>query len=305
MLTALGMNPHTKLEFAKMTIRTKALELMRLSKRQAETELKAINDEIQLNTILMTRHHDENSQNILANEIDELSSKRDIILQKQGTKLACYAKTKWYNEGERSNKYFLNLLKRRAIGGEMTKLADGGTEITDESEIREKVTEYYQTLYNSDEEVYTDPQFLNNMFEVAPQVNNEINAPITLGELWANLKHTKATTPGHDGLSNTYLKRFWNILGPLIVDAWNYSITINELPPSHKQSLLNLIPKTGKDIKQLKNWRPITLSNCDHKLITRTYNNRLLRAISSHITPTQTAYIKGRNIADNLHLLNE
>ncbi len=54
---------------------------------------------------------------------------------------------------------------------------------------------------------------------------------------------------------------------------------------------------------QLKNWRPITLSNCDHKLITRVYNNRILRAIGHHVTPTQTAYIKGRNIADNLRLL--
>jgi hypothetical protein len=54
----------------------------------------------------------------------------------------------------------------------------------------------------------------------------------------------------------------------------------------------------------LKNWRPITLSNCDHKLITRTYNQRILNAISDHIIPTQTAYIKGRNIADNLRTLN-
>jgi len=72
---------------------------------------------------------------------------------------------------------------------------------------------------------------------------------------------------------------------------------------SHRTSLLRLIPKAGKDVKQLKNWRPITLSNCDHKLVTRLYNKRLLKAISKYISPTQTAYIKGRNIADNLRLV--
>jgi hypothetical protein len=73
---------------------------------------------------------------------------------------------------------------------------------------------------------------------------------------------------------------------------------------SHQKSYLRLIPKPGKDKKELKNWRPITLSNCDHKLITKTYNSRLLKIITDYVTPTQTAYIKGRNIADNLRLLN-
>ena len=57
-----------------------------------------------------------------------------------------------------------------------------------------------------------------------------------------------------------------------------------------------------KDITLIKNWRPITLSNCDHKLNTRLYNNRILKAIENEITCTQIAYIKGRNISDNLRL---
>jgi hypothetical protein len=141
------------------------------------------------------------------------------------------------------------------------------------------------------------------MFEVSPEVNGMISAPLTVNELWTNLKNARATTPGPDGLSNTFIKKLWDIIGPLIVDAWNHSILTNELAPSHKQSLLHLIPKIGKDMTHLKNWRPITLSNCDHKLITRTYNARLLSAISEYITPTQTAYIKGHNIADNLRTL--
>jgi hypothetical protein len=76
------------------------------------------------------------------------------------------------------------------------------------------------------------------------------------------------------------------------------------MPPSHYKSYLKLIPKTGKDKIQLKNWRPITLSNCDHKLITRAYNNRLLTAIGKHISLTHTAYIKSRNITDNIRMIN-
>ncbi len=75
------------------------------------------------------------------------------------------------------------------------------------------------------------------------------------------------------------------------------------LPPSHKTSLLRLIHKKDKDTTLIKNWRPKTLSSCDHKLITRLYNNRILKSIENEITSTQTAYIKGCYISDNLRLL--
>jgi hypothetical protein len=141
------------------------------------------------------------------------------------------------------------------------------------------------------------------MFTVQQHFHYNIHAPITLDEMWNTIKSIRATTPGPDGISNLYIKMLWYILGPIILEAWNYSITTNNLPPSHKTSLLRLIPKRDKGTTLIKNWRPITLSNCDHKLITRLYNNRMLKAIENEITYTQTAYIKGRNISDNLRLL--
>ena len=119
--------------------------------------------------------------------------------------------------------------------------------------------------------------------------------------MWSTIKPIRATTPGPDGISNLYIKKLWNILGP-ILDAWNYSMNTKNLPPSHKTSLLRLISKKDKDITLIKNCRPITLSNCDHKLNTRLYNNRIIKAIENEITCTQIAYIKGRNISHNLRL---
>ncbi len=139
------------------------------------------------------------------------------------------------------------------------------------------------------------------MFSIQQHFQGNIHAPITLDEMWNTIKSIRATTP--DGISNLYIKTLWNICGPLILDAWNYSITTNNPPPSHKTSLLRLITKRDKDTTLIKNWRPITLSYCDDKLFTRLYNNRILKAIENKITNTQTVYIKGRNISDNLRLL--
>jgi hypothetical protein len=171
-------------------------------------------------------------------------------------------------------------------------------------QIRGQVTDFYHKLYNRDESaLQIDYGFFDAMFQVEAEENVSISKPVTMEELWATLKMTKATTPGPDGLSNTYLKKLWGLLGPLILNAWQFSIGAGDLPASHKKSLLRLIPKAGKDHKLIKNWRPITLSNCDHKLITRLYNARMLTILTKYINVTQTAYIKGRSIADNLRLI--
>jgi hypothetical protein len=136
------MNPHMRLEFAKMTIRTKAIEInMRLRKKE-NNELRDINDQISRNSELMKTHTDENSLNILTRELEKCKRDRDTILQRQGESLSMKAKTRWYNEGEKSNKCFLNLLKRNNVSSEMCELNINGTITTNEGEIRKGVTEF-------------------------------------------------------------------------------------------------------------------------------------------------------------------
>ena len=65
-------------------------------------------------------------------------------------------------------------------------------------------------------------------------------------------------------------------------------------------SFLRLIPKAGKDAKKLTNWRPITLSNCDHKIVTKAYSIRMAEKVKLVIKERQTAYLKGRLINDNI-----
>jgi hypothetical protein len=65
MIRATDMNPHLKLEFAKMTIRTKSIEIrMRLRKKEYN-DLRDLNDQIIQNSKLLKRYTDENSLNII------------------------------------------------------------------------------------------------------------------------------------------------------------------------------------------------------------------------------------------------
>ena len=86
---------------------------------------------------------------------------------------------------------------------------------------------------------------------------------------------------GSDGITNSVYKKLWSIVGLIILDAWKFSCVKGVLPPSHKESIITLLLKEGKNIKDIKNWGPITLSNCDSKIITKTLALRVSKASTS------------------------
>jgi len=156
------------------------------------------------------------------------------------------AKTRWYNEGERSNKYFLNLLNRNNESSEMSKLNINSRVTTKEAEKRKDVTEFYTELYNNGNHIDIDNDFFNEMFTVQQHLQDNIHAPITLDEMWNTIKSIRATTPGPDGISNLYIKKLWNTLGPIILDAWNYNITTNYFRHHTKHHCSDSYPKETK-----------------------------------------------------------
>ncbi len=297
-------NPHRHLEFAKMTIRTKALQLGKKLREADKINLQILNDDIIQHERLLVHASTANEEEQIMLHLERITNEKNKLLEKQGKNLAWKAKTRWYNEGEKSNKYFLNLLKSNTNKMDLDKLNHNGMIITDQNRINELINDYYYKLYNSNLEEVTPNDYLHEMFQLRDEEVAHVNAPITLGELWSTLKPLKDTAPGPDGISHIYLKKLWDIIGPLILKSWQYALVSNEKTYSHERSYLRLIPKVGKDPTQLTNWRPITLSNCDHKLITRTYNNRLVKVLGKYIINTQTAYLQNRNISDNIRFIS-
>ncbi len=64
--------------------------------------------------------------------------------------------------------------------------------------------------------------------------------------------------------------------------------------------MIVLLPKVGKDGKDIRNWRHITLSNCDLKIVTKELSNKMSKVLDQIIVNSQTAYVPGRSVMDNL-----
>ena len=55
----------------------------------------------------------------------------------------------------------------------------------------------------------------------------------------------------------------------------------------------------------MENWRPISLLNIDYKILTKVLANRLQVALREIISTDQTGYIKGRNICENIRVIED
>ena len=301
-------NPHQKLEFLKVCLRTL------LEKAQADRKKKEVSEEhylnLELDLAIKALANDElgvRDRAELIDHVEDLRVRKEILVENKGKRLADKLGTKWYNEGEKSTRYFLRLINR-AVPDNFKELEDErGNICSTESEIEEEICTFYKNLYENYDRTIVDPDvdanFFNELHEISAEDQDSIVAPIEMEELTNILRTCKESTPGPDGISYSILKKLWTIIGPIMVESWRYTILTKTLPPSHRTSLLKLIPKAGKDLKKLTNWRPITLSNCDHKLFTKVYSTRICQKIAVSIGENQTAYLKGRLINENIRAL--
>lgn len=67
--------------------------------------------------------------------------------------------------------------------------------------------------------------------------------------------------------------------------------------------MITLIPKPKKDLLLIDNWRPISLLNCDYKIIATIFAKRLKSVLKDIINETQSGFLKNRHISNNIRLV--
>ena len=260
-------DPHMKLEFLKVSIRTVVEKIQAERKRIERTEEEMLNEELDVAIDELAKGQATRGHQGLINYIEELRTKKSILVEKKGKRLAEKLGTKWYNEGEKSNRYFMRLLNR-ANPDKFTKLeGSNGEGLSNELEIEREIVRYYKNLYENFDETMVennDDNFFQGIDPIEEDEARTVCEDISEDELRTTLLSCRDSAPGPDGIPYSIIGLVWSTFGPVLTAAWRHSLAIKSLAPSHKVSYLKLIPKIGKNLDKLTNWRPITLSNCDH-----------------------------------------
>ena len=222
------------------------------------------------------------------------------------------SKADWAEFGEKNTKYFLNLEKRNYKNKCITKLIDETKKTISESqEILDYETEYYKKLYSTptlqDKTQRTNilHEFLDNDTPKIDEADVELcEQDIDLEEIGHALKELQnGKSPGSDGFTPDFYKFFWAKIKIMVLNSIKQAYEQGELSIEQKRGIINLIPKKDKDIRYLKNWRPISLLNTDYKILTKLLAMRLKRVLPSVINEDQVAYLKDRFIGQNIRTI--
>ena len=128
---------------------------------------------------------------------------------------------------------------------------------------------------------------------------------LSAAECFESLKTMEmGKSPGTDGLPAEFYKVFWNDVSTNLLASLNSLLSKGHLSISQRRGLITLIPKKNKPQQFLKNWRPISLLNCDYKIAAKAVATRMKRVLPDIINNDQTGFLKGRSISENVRLLN-
>ena len=98
-------------------------------------------------------------------------------------------------------------------------------------------------------------------------------------------------SPVSDGLPAEFYKVFWKVIEHHLLDALNYTYLKCLLSITQRRGLITLIPKKNKPMNLMKNWRPITLLNCDYKIATKCIVSRIKKVLPKRICNDQTGFM--------------
>jgi hypothetical protein len=187
---------------------------------------------------------------------------------------------------------------------------DNGEEINKAEDILAEQKRFYSNLYTqptaiSQQEINEADNYFFNNNPIATKVTDDdkqdLDAPILENEIAIAVKELPNNkSPGSDGLPINFYKAFWPKIKDLVCNSIWQSIDEHKMSIEQRRGILSLIPKKGKDIRHLKNWRPISLLNSDYKIFAKVIAIRLQKVLQYIISTDQSGCIKGRSAHNNI-----
>ena len=113
-------------------------------------------------------------------------------------------------------------------------------------------------------------------------------------------EQNKKGSPGTDGLTPNFYLWAWEIMEEALFEVLNNCYLNKSMSETMRMASVTLLPKKG-NLKNIRNWRPVSLLNTDYKILSKIITSRLRDEISEKISLEQKCAVKNRQISD-IHL---
>ncbi|KAL0449170.1 UNVERIFIED_CONTAM: hypothetical protein Slati_1473400 [Sesamum latifolium] len=181
-----------------------------------------------------------------------------------------------------------------------------GTVVMSTADIGHEFIAYYTSLLGSKVQTLSVD---NGVFEWGPKLSFEhalklcrAVTPLEVKEAIFHISDNKA--PGPDGFSACFFKRAWNIVGDQVCTAMLDFFRSGRMLRKLNHAIIALVPKS-EHCPSVFDFRSISCCNVIYKAITKIITDRLAPTLEHLIDRCQAAFVGGRNITDNIFLVQE
>lgn len=239
---------------------------------------------------------------------ERLKQKYDNILKNKWDIVRLKLKTEKWERENWATKHLLNK-SLDTCRHEITIIKDEetGAEISDQEEIKKRITKFFETLYKKQKVSFNEEDL--RFPDLARGTDGTDFTSDELKKALDQLNDNKA--PGEDGLRPAFYRKYWYLIAAPFVTMISEAWKSEEIPESFYEGRIVLICKDPNNKSTIKAWRPVTLLNTDYKLIMKAISNRISDILPDIVSDTQAANIFQRSsqlnviaISDIIHWTN-
>ena len=245
-------------------------------------------------------------------DYDRLQKQYEDIFSLKANGARIRSRLKDFEDGEKSTKYFYGLEKKNAKEKTWTEIFDKhGNTVTGLRNIQSRQLEFYEELYRTQglTNDSKDYDFFFDNLDQSKKLSEDskvlLDSDINTSEICKALKKMPNNkSPGPDGICVEFYKIYWNLVGSDLIEVLKKGLDDQELAYSQYLASIILLYKKGPR-PDIRNWRPISLLNCDYKLLSKVLAERLKKVLSEIISPEQRGCVPGRYIGENIRLVED
>ena len=236
----------------------------------------------------------------------KLRRELDDVLEREETLWFQKSRIEWLKNGEKNTTFFhLSTIMRRWRNNITAIKNHDGNWITDKEEVKNQVVDYFDKLFTAETDVGNCDIPQDIFPELAMSDWNHLSKPFTKTEIDDVIPQLGALrAPGPDGYQALFYQKNWALVADKVYEMVLQALQGKGLPQGINSTHIALLPKIQTP-ETAAHFRPIGLCNVSYKIITKVIVNRLKPILPILISNTQASFVPGRQITDNIVIVQE
>ena len=232
------------------------------------------------------------------------------ILQQETMGFSVRSRFKENAETEKASLFHLNRENKNFLKNNHGELKINGQVVDNREEVENEVLTYYGALFNGhhnrdlidtgkpfvpDDSHLQD--FLSGLGKLSPENQANLVKDLTFEQVEEVIKHDcdYNKSPGLDGITYEFYKATWDIIGQDFARVLQVQMVRFRIIESDRHGATRLASKVD-GVPAVTELRPITLLNCDYKILSKCFVKRLIPVMPEIILSGQLCSVGDKNI---------